>query len=148
MQDLRIQVAIAILHQDDRYLLQLRDNKPEIVYPAYWGLFGGHVEPGEHPDDAVGRELLEEIGYEAIELQKFGCYADDKVIRHIYQASLTVGLDQLQLNEGWDMGLATVTEIQAGEKFSPIANQIRPIGPTHQKALLDFIAQQTSAMGN
>ena len=38
--------AILVL-EDGRYLLQLRDNIPEIWYPDHWGPFGGGVNPGE-----------------------------------------------------------------------------------------------------
>ena len=31
-------------------------------YPDCWDLIGGHVEPGETPRDAAGRECAEEIG--------------------------------------------------------------------------------------
>ncbi|NMG61182.1 NUDIX hydrolase, partial [Geitlerinema sp. P-1104] len=39
------EVAIAILHQNGRYLMQLRDDIPTIVYPGQWTFFGGTVEP-------------------------------------------------------------------------------------------------------
>lgn len=51
-----------ILDQAGRYLLQLRDDKPGILHPGAWGMFGGHIEPGETPEAAVLRELEEEIG--------------------------------------------------------------------------------------
>lgn len=41
-----ISVAIAIIHQDGKYLMQLRDDLPTIAYPGVWGFFGGHIEPG------------------------------------------------------------------------------------------------------
>lgn len=56
-------VAIAILYRDNKFLMQLRDNIPTIVYPGYWAFFGGHIEPGETPEVAVRREVLEEINY-------------------------------------------------------------------------------------
>ena len=62
MNDQPVEVAIAILYQEDKFLMQLRDNIPGIFYPGYWGLFGGHLEPGETPDIAVKREVIEEIG--------------------------------------------------------------------------------------
>jgi hypothetical protein len=40
------QVAIAILYRQDQFLLQLRDNIPNIAYPGHWGFFGGHLDPG------------------------------------------------------------------------------------------------------
>jgi 8-oxo-dGTP pyrophosphatase MutT (NUDIX family) len=51
-----------ITDQHGRYLMQLRDDKPGILHPGAWGLFGGGIEPGEAPEAAVRRELVEEIG--------------------------------------------------------------------------------------
>lgn len=54
--------AAAILLTDDgRYLLQRRDDIPQIWYPGHWGLFGGSVDPGESEIDALRRELREEL---------------------------------------------------------------------------------------
>ncbi|MCU0550005.1 MAG: NUDIX hydrolase [Leptolyngbya sp. Prado105] len=133
------EVAIAILHQHQKFLLQLRDNIPNIAYPGHWGLFGGHLDPGETPEIAVVRELQEEICYAAIDFAKFGVYEDDRAIRHVFAAPLTVEVSELNLMEGWDLGLFTVLEIKQGERFSDRANQIRPLGAIHQRILLDFI---------
>ena len=54
-------VAAIILCEDGRYLLQLRDDTPEIWFPAHWGLFGGAIDPGEEPFAALQRELREEL---------------------------------------------------------------------------------------
>ena len=134
-----IHVALAILYSSGKFLLQLRDNIPGIIYPGYWGLFGGHIEPGETPGVAVERELLEEIGYTPPGLLKFGCYSDSNVVRHVYHAPLTVELNQLVLNEGWDMSLLTPEQIRQGNSYSAIAHEVRPLAPPTQKILLDFI---------
>lgn len=132
-------VALAILYRDNRFLLQLRDNIPTILYPGYWGLFGGHIEPGETPEIAVKREIWEEITYELTEFRFFNIYADEFAIRHVFQAPLTVSLDQLTLHEGWDFGLITAEEIQRGQIYSEKAQQLRPLGKIHQKILGDFL---------
>jgi 8-oxo-dGTP diphosphatase len=134
-----IEVAICILHQADKFLMQLRDNDPKILYPGYWGLFGGHIEPGETPEIAVVREVQEEIGYTLPIVQKFDCYSDEKVIRHVFHAPLTVGLAQLILSEGWDMGLLSIAEIRSGKHYSAIAQEVRPIGLIHQRILGEFV---------
>ncbi|MDZ8054240.1 MAG: NUDIX hydrolase [Aulosira sp. ZfuVER01] len=134
-----VQVAIAILYQENQFLMQLRDNIPSILYPGYWALFGGHIEQGETPDIAVKREILEEIGYDFPNFSEFACYWDDTVIRHVFHAPLLVSLNQLVLNEGWDMGFLTPKDIRQGNCYSQIAGEIRPLGPMHQRIMLDFI---------
>ena len=44
-----------------RYALQLRDNKPGVVDPGRWGLFGGALTDGETPACGLTRELYEEL---------------------------------------------------------------------------------------
>jgi 8-oxo-dGTP diphosphatase len=132
-------VAIAILYQNDKFLMQLRDNIPTIVYPGHWAFFGGHLDPGESHEFAIHRELLEEISYDPPHLTYFRSYLDDpQVIRHVYQAPLTVSLDDLQLHEGWDMGFLTLEEIRQGGCYSEKAGYVCPLGKPHQQILLDF----------
>jgi 8-oxo-dGTP pyrophosphatase MutT (NUDIX family) len=56
---------------DGRYLMQLRDAKPSIFIPDHWGLFGGSIEPGETPAEALRRELLEELEFKAVTVEPF-----------------------------------------------------------------------------
>lgn len=141
MNSQQAEVAIAIIYTKDQFLMQLRDNIPGIIYPGCWGFFGGHIDPGETPEQSVNRELLEEINYLPPQLSLFHCYSDADVIRHVFHAPLTVGLEQLVLGEGWDMGLLTIEDIRAGECYSQKADQVRPLGRPHQQILLDFIEQ-------
>ncbi len=58
-----IEIAQALLFdRDGRLLIYLRDDKLSIPFPNHWDLFGGHVEVGETPEEALRRELQEEIG--------------------------------------------------------------------------------------
>jgi 8-oxo-dGTP diphosphatase len=132
-------VAIAILYQEDKFLMQLRDNIPTIKYPGQWGLFGGHIEPGETPEVAVKRELIEELSYELSSIAEFKVYADETVVRHVFQAPLLVELNQLVLGEGWDMGFLTPEDIRRGGCYSAVAGEVRPLGATHQQIMLDFM---------
>ncbi|MFY7802594.1 MAG: NUDIX hydrolase [Limnoraphis robusta] len=142
MTNLPVHVALAILYREGKFLMQLRDDIPGIVYPGVWGLFGGHVEPGETPEMAVKRELIEEIGYEISEVSAFGWYSETNVIRHVFYAPLTVDLDQLVLNEGWDMGLITPEQIRYSQAYSQKAGMVRSLGRPHQHILLDFLEQK------
>jgi 8-oxo-dGTP pyrophosphatase MutT (NUDIX family) len=63
--------AAIMVTPDGRYLMQLRDNKPSIIIPDHWALFGGTVDPGETAEAALRRELLEELEYHAREIAPF-----------------------------------------------------------------------------
>jgi 8-oxo-dGTP diphosphatase len=133
------EVAIAILHQGDRFLMQLRDDLPTIAWPGHWAFFGGHLESGEDPATAVYRELQEEIGYDAPPLALFRRAEADTVVRYIFHGPLVVPVEQLVLSEGLDLGLWSVADIQRGRRYSARAGEDRPIGPPHRQFLLSFL---------
>lgn len=56
-----IQSAHAVLLLDGKYVLQLRDDKPTIAAPGQWSLFGGLIQKGESPLQAIIREINEEL---------------------------------------------------------------------------------------
>jgi 8-oxo-dGTP diphosphatase len=132
-------VAIAILQaQPNQYLMQLRDPIPGIVHPGHWGMFGGHLDEGETPEECIWRELAEEICYTPPALSLFCEDHDVSVVRHVFYGALTVPVSTLTLQEGWDLELLTLSQIQAGEAYSAIAQRNCPIGVPHQRLLLDF----------
>jgi 8-oxo-dGTP diphosphatase len=133
-----VEVALAILYQEGKFLMQLRDDIPGILYPGHWGLFGGHLEAGETPEEGLQREVIEEIDYHVRQPIKFKCYADATVIRHIYHAPLMVSIDRLNLQEGWDLGLVAPTDIERGSCYSQKADSIKPLGDIHRQILWDF----------
>ncbi len=135
-----VEVALAVLYRQHRYLMQLRDDIPGILYPGFWGLFGGHLDPGESPDEGIRRELWEEISYCPPHLEHFGCDADGEIIRHIYHGQLSVELEDLVLGEGWDLGLLSPAQVELGEAFSVKANQVRPLGAPHRRIVLSVIS--------
>src|SRR5271170_5138294 len=57
-------VAAILVLEDGRYVMQLRDDIPNIFYPDRWGCFGGAVDVGEEPVHALHRELKEELEIE------------------------------------------------------------------------------------
>ncbi|MEN9519917.1 MAG: hypothetical protein RLZZ381_2505 [Cyanobacteriota bacterium] len=135
-----ISVAIAIIHQDGKYLMQLRDDISTIVYPGVWAFFGGHIEPGEEPEIALRRELREEINYSAPVLTKFGSNQTGNYLRHIFSCPLTIPVSELDLQEGWDLKLLTPEEIQQGFAYSNRAIANKPLGDVHRQIMLGFIA--------
>jgi 8-oxo-dGTP pyrophosphatase MutT (NUDIX family) len=103
-------VAILIV-EDGRYLLQLRDDIPQIWYPDHWGLFGGSVEPGENEIEALHRELYEEIELQFAEARLFTRFEFDlqpiglgRYFRSYYEVPISAtALARLVLHEGADM---------------------------------------------
>ena len=140
----RTSVAMAIIHQDGKYLMQLRDDIAGIAYPGVWGLFGGHLEPKESPEAGLKRELIEEIGYSVHQLTKFRSMEMDLYVRHFFYCSLTVPVETLELNEGWDLKLLTKAEIERGKAYSLQAGANKFLGKIHRQILLDFIAMLES----
>lgn len=57
----RYTVGVLLCNERGEILLQLRDDKPGLLYPNMWTLFGGAVEPDEDRDAAMARELSEEL---------------------------------------------------------------------------------------
>jgi 8-oxo-dGTP pyrophosphatase MutT (NUDIX family) len=110
---LRIGNAVAgiLIDAHGRYLLQLRDDLPQIWYPAHWGAFGGSVEAGEDELQALHRELYEELELEFAQAQLFSRFEFDlgpqglgKYFRSYYEISIPAAeLSHLALHEGSDM---------------------------------------------
>lgn len=110
--------AVALITvEDGRYLLQLRDAKPDIFYPGHWGTFGGGVDDGETDLAALARELDEELALviDPAEAEYFTrmdfdlSFAGRGVVRRAYyRVRLPFAtIEELRLGEGADMGLFT-----------------------------------------
>ena len=125
-----VAVALAMLQREGHWLLQLRDDIPTIVAPGCWGLFGGHLDPGETPEQALRRELLEELAWAAGELPFWFSDATEQRIAHFFRAPLTVPLEALQLLEGQDLVLASLEALGRGQIWSPRLGQLRPLAPS------------------
>ena len=58
-------VMFFVFDDEGRVFVNQRSDKKE-MYPGYWSIaFGGHVLAGESYDDAVRREIREEVGLDA-----------------------------------------------------------------------------------
>jgi 8-oxo-dGTP pyrophosphatase MutT (NUDIX family) len=114
----------AIIVVDGQYLLQLRDNKHGIFFPACWGCFGGGVEARESREQALARELQEELQLDA-EPQAFRYFSRfdfdlsfaglSPIWRYFYELELSRAvIPKLRLGEGSAMQLFDAAAILTG----------------------------------
>tara|TARA_A100001015_G_scaffold318641_1_gene439118 strand:+ start:2093 stop:2488 length:396 start_codon:yes stop_codon:yes gene_type:complete len=95
-------VAKAIIHQDGKFLLQLRENRPDIPYPNCWSFFGGELEEKETPWEALQRELCEELEW----YPEFGNFLwvlndhNNSSVIHLFSVPFTGDPENLALHEG------------------------------------------------
>lgn len=122
-----VEVALAMLEREGRWLMQLRDEIPTIVAPGCWGLFGGHLDPGETPEQALRRELLEEISWQPPALEQVMVHRIHRRTAYVFRSELSVPLAQLQLLEGLDMALVSREELLAGSIWSSRLGSHRPL---------------------
>ena len=70
-------VAALLIPAPGRYVMQLRDDRPEIIYPGHWACFGGAMRAGEAPLDTLRRELREELELEFDDAREFASFEFD-----------------------------------------------------------------------
>lgn len=69
--------SVALIEKDGKILMG--NKKPGVgPYPDTWRLPGGGIEEGESPEDALKREIMEEIGVNVTDLKFIGLYEDDE----------------------------------------------------------------------
>lgn len=59
--------AWAIIHCPSSGTFLLGKRSASVNKPDLWNFFGGHIDPGENPREALRRELAEEVGAELAE---------------------------------------------------------------------------------
>lgn len=119
--------AALIYTSDGRYLMQHRDELPGIFFPGYWGCFGGAVEPGESPEQAMRRELAEELAWTPRGLEHFATlgldfsFAGHGVLpRHFFAVPIRPDeVGAMRLAEGQGLGLIDGAELMTMPRVVP-----------------------------
>lgn len=99
-------IAAIIFENDNKeILLYLRDNKPGIPFPDHWDLIGGHIEEGETPEQALVREVKEELDIDLKEYtfyKRYECLTGDAYenIKYIYSGKIDQTIEEITLLEG------------------------------------------------
>ena len=97
--------AIILENEKEQFLLALRDNKPGIPFPNHWDLIGGHVEQGETPEEALVREVKEELDIDIEEYtfyKKYVCLEGDAYpnTKYIFSGKINIPIEEITLLEG------------------------------------------------
>jgi 8-oxo-dGTP diphosphatase len=117
----------AVLVRDGRFLLQHREDRPGISYPGEWSLFGGAREGSETAEQALRRELREELALDAPNCTLImSCWYDLSFERRVTRKVFfgvkleNVHVDRLVLNEGQGMAWFDFEQIlAAGSRIVP-----------------------------
>jgi 8-oxo-dGTP diphosphatase len=100
------EIAAIILENDNgELLLYLRDNNAKIPFPNHWDLIGGHIEEGETPEEALVREVKEELDIDLKDYtfyKKYECLTGDAYenIKYIYSGKINLPIKEVTLLEG------------------------------------------------
>jgi 8-oxo-dGTP pyrophosphatase MutT (NUDIX family) len=97
--------GVIILSPQNNFILQLRDDNPNIVDPGKLSIFAGRLQEGESPEDGARRELFEETSLKLDALEFFVAYEKDPArhgapgVSYIYVAK-NVDPTKLDVHEG------------------------------------------------
>src|SRR3979411_64028 len=106
-------VSVLILYDHERRILLQHRTEDAPIFPNHWAFFGGGLEEGESPEQAVKREGLEELGYAVttttlLAVQRF-VHNGNEYTKHVFVekydgSALTLGEGQ---GMGWFLPAAT-----------------------------------------
>ena len=96
-----IGAGIILLNRNNEVLLLLRDNKFDIPFPNMWDIPGGKVEDGESSEQAVRREMLEEMSINNLgEIKLFKIITSENITDNIFWKRLDLNPEEIDLKEG------------------------------------------------
>ena len=96
--------GIILLNSENKVLLILRDNKTSIPYPNMWDVPGGQIEEGETPDEAIRREMMEELGIKDLgKIELFNIYRSDNLTDYLFWKKINLDVNEIDLQEGQDI---------------------------------------------
>jgi 8-oxo-dGTP diphosphatase len=129
----KLVVAALLGTEDGRILLTRR--RPDQPLPDQWELPGGKMEPGEAPDEALGRELVEELGARVVVGPVWDVlyhrYPDRPMLMLVYACRLAPG-ETPRCVQVADLAWVAPGDLQAFDVLAadrPLLERLRREGP-------------------
>lgn len=109
----RIQAVVAILQREGAFLLVKRSDYNKTA-SGYWCPVSGRVEPGETQEEAVRREVMEEVGLEVEAVEKVAEIgsADDRFALHFWRTKILGGEAHIASDEATALQWFTLDELK------------------------------------
>jgi len=104
--------CIIFRNASGQVLLFLRDDKAEIAFPDCWDIPGGSLEQDETPEEAIKREMLEEIEFDLDDPQLFKIYEMEDRVEYTFWKQADLDIHALPLHEGQAMKWFSLEDIQ------------------------------------
>lgn len=99
--DSMIGTGIILLNSNNDVLLLLRDDKVDIPFPNMWDIPGGKVENGETAENAIRREMMEELELQNLgKIKLFKIFTSENLTDYIFWKRLNLNPAEIDLREG------------------------------------------------
>lgn len=129
-----VSTGALLVNPEGKILLQQRDDRPDLLFPGMWTMFGGAMEAGETPDEAVHRELQEEIEQGHLPLRLWRNFTHHQAVgphdgqlievdQYIYKGRIDLAPEHIPLHEGQALGffsLADLTDLPIAFNFKTV----------------------------
>ncbi len=110
--DTRRQAVVAIIQKSNRFLLVKRSDYIETA-KGYWCPVSGGIEDNETQEDALQREVLEEVGLNVVAVRKI-CEIpshDNHSLLHFWTTKIISGHARITSHEATDLKWVTLEEM-------------------------------------
>ncbi len=130
----RIHAVVAIIQKADTFLFVKRSDYTEAA-SGYWCPVSGHVENSETQEDALKREVMEEVGLEVVAVEKVREIpsADDKFILRFWSTEIIAGEAGVCSHEVTEIMWVTLKQMK----------QLQPVFEEDVQIIEAFAASQT-----
>lgn len=111
--EIKIQVVAAVIRKENKFLLGKRAPTKKSA-PGYWCPVSGRIEVGESEENAVEREVFEEVGLVVKSKRKLNVFdtRDKSALIHWWLVDIVDGEATLKNDEHTELGWFSISEME------------------------------------